>query len=138
MPRALNDKPCEVTFFDRISGSKLTLYFDLPTTENRMEYANSMVTRVGNKIKNNTIEVRQKWGSKILRGFKDGDFEKGKDMPVSSDPQSPHYDPEWKALVQKYASDVIAMLAMHVFESPLSSAAPDEDEEMEEGEPKNP
>jgi hypothetical protein len=138
MPRALNNKPCEVTFYDRISGSKITLYFGLPTTEERTTYINSMVTRVGNKIKNNTSEARQKWGLKILQGFKEGAFEKDDKVPVSSDPQSPHYDPEWKSLVKQFAADVIAMLAIHVFESSLNNAIPDEKEDAEEAETENP
>jgi hypothetical protein len=56
----------------------------------------------------------------ILTGIKDGDFEKGKNQPLSSDPNSPHYDPEWKSILQKHAPDIIEMLAVTVFDTSLS------------------
>ncbi len=127
MPRLLNDKkPCEVTFFDRISDSKLTIFYRLPTTVERVGYTNSLATRRGNKIESNVGTARLKYGTAIMLGFKDGDFEKEEGKPMASDPKSPNYDPEWKTFVRQYAQDVIEMLAMHVFESSLVSDEPDE------------
>jgi len=124
MPRLLNDKPCEVTFYDRISDSKITLLYRLPTTEERVAYTNSVVMRRGNKIESNIGAARLKGGSAILLGFKDGAFETDKG-PLSSDPASPNYDPAWKTIVRQYAPDVIEMLAIHVFESSLVNDSPD-------------
>ena len=127
MPRLLNDKkPCEVTFFDRISDSKLTIFYRLPTTVERVGYTNSLATRRGNKIESNVGTARLKYGTAIMLGFKDGDFETEEGKPMASDPKSPNYDPEWKTFVRQYAQDVIEMLAMHVFESSLGSDEPDE------------
>jgi len=127
MPRLLNDKkPCEVTFYDRISDSKLTIFYRLPTTEERVAYTNSLATRRGNKIESNVGTARLKYGTAIMLGFKDGDFEKEEGKPLASDPKSPNFDPLWKTFVRQYAQDVIEMLAMHVFESSLVSDDPDE------------
>lgn len=127
MPRLLNDKkPCEVTFFDRISDSKITLFYRLPTTEERVSYTNSLATRRGNKIESNVGTARLKYGSAILLGFKEGSFEKEEGKPIASDPASPNYDPAWKTVIRQYAQDVIEMLAVHVFETSLVSDTADE------------
>jgi len=136
MPRLLNDKkPCEVTFYDRISDSKLTIFYRLPTTVERVGYTNSLATRRGNKIESNVGTARLKYGTAILLGFKDGDFEKEEGNPLASDPKSPNYDPGWKTFVRQYAHDVIEMLAMHVFESSLISDVPDDEVEEKAADP---
>lgn len=126
MPRVLNDKPCEVTFFDRISDSRITLYYRLPTPEERIKYTNSGITRRGNKMEPRLGETRVNYGLLILTGFKDGDFEKAPRQPIASDQESPNYDPGWKSLVKQYAADVLEMLAVHVFEASLVSDLPDD------------
>jgi hypothetical protein len=120
MARMLSDKPCEVTFLDRISNTNLTLFYRLPTTEERVKYNNELIRRVGNKIENKAGETRLKYGLRILLGVSDGSFET-EQGPLSSDSQSPHYDPAWKNIVSAYASDVVEMLAIHAFEGSLSS-----------------
>ena len=131
MPRLLNDKPCEVTFHDRISDSDITLCYRLPTTEERIAYANEHVIRKGGAIKNNTGAARVKYGLLILTGFKEGAFAKEEGKPLSCDPQSPHYDAAWKTVVRKYASDILSLLAVHAFDASVVTAP--EDEEDEEG-----
>jgi len=134
MPRTLNDQPCEVTFFDRISNSKITLHYRMPTTEERIAYANEQIIRKGGKIKNNAGEARIKFGMKILTGFKDGDFEKGENQPLSADTKSPNYDAAWKTIIKQYASDVVALLCVHVFEASVVTQTPDaDDDDGEEG-----
>jgi len=128
MPRTLNDEICKMTFQDKISGDKLTIHYRLPESEERIAYTNAMVTRTGNKIKNTAGEARRKYGLLILAGFDDGSFDRGKGKPLSSDPKSPHYDPAWKAFVKKYASDVVELLAIMVFEASLSNIDPENDE----------
>lgn len=128
MPRTLNDQRCEVTFFDRLSNSKITLYYRMPTTEERIAYANAQILRKDGKVKNNTGEARIKYGLAILTGFKDGDFEKGENQPLSADPKSPHYDPAWKTVIKQYASDIVSLLAVHVFDASVITV-PDADED---------
>lgn len=133
MPRILNDKPYEVTFDDTISDTKITLSYRLPTTSERIKYSNSTITRKRNKIESTMGETRLKFGAAILIGFKEGAFATDKGI-LSSDPASPNYDSEWKSIIKKYAQDVIIMLAIHVFESPLSidDASDDDDDDDED------
>jgi hypothetical protein len=134
MPRELNDERCEVTFDDRISNSKITLYYRMPTSEERIAYQNAQIIRQGNKVKNNVGEARQKYGLALLVGFKDGCFSKAKNQPLSSDPQSPHYDPEWKAYIKKYASDIINLLAVHAFDASVFTET-NEDSDIDSEDP---
>jgi hypothetical protein len=128
MPRQLNNDPCEVTFLDRLSNSNITLSYRMPTTEERIKYANEQIVRKDGKIKNNAGETRIKYGLTILTGFKEGDFTKGENQPISADPKSPHYDPAWKTIIKQYASDIVSMLAVHVFEASVVSSVPDADD----------
>lgn len=121
MPRELSDKTCEVTFYDRISDSQITLLYRMPSTEERVKYSNALVTRRLNKIESSIGEARIKGGANILLGFREGAFSMPGKGVISSDPGAANYDPDWKANVRKYASDVLEMLAAHVFESALSA-----------------
>lgn len=128
MPRDLSENLSNaVTFFDRISDSKMTLYYELPTTEDRVAYTNSLATRRGTKVESNVGTARMKYGLKIFRGFKEGAFKKDGKL-IASDPASVNYDPAWKTFVRTRAQDVLEFLAMHVFESSLISDTPDEEE----------
>jgi hypothetical protein len=128
MPRQLNNEPCEVTFFDRLSNSKITLFYRMPTTEERIKYSNEQIIRKDGKVKNNTGEARIKYGLAILTGFKDGDFEKAEGQPLSSDPKSSHYDPAWKTIIKQYASDIVSLLAVHAFDASVVAQNTDTDE----------
>jgi hypothetical protein len=127
--RTLSDKPCKVTFADNIAGGNITLEFRLPTTEERITYSNSQVARHGRKVESILGDTRMKFGAKILTGITDGEFQKEDGKPLSSKPESKDYDAGWKALVEKFAPDVVAMLAMHVFENALSMGDEGEDKD---------
>jgi len=127
--RILSDEPCKITFSDNISGGSITVEYRPPTMEERIKYANSLVTRHGRKVEYTQGETRMKFGAKILTGITDGEFAKPGNKPVSSKSGSPDYAADWKALVEKYAPDVISMLAMHVFENALSKSEPEDDDE---------
>ncbi|RJP59044.1 MAG: hypothetical protein C4549_02855 [Deltaproteobacteria bacterium] len=143
MPRELSDKPCEVTFNDQISGDKITLYYRMPTSQEKIKYTNGYVTRRGNKIVSTLGELRMKAGAAVLIGFKTGAFSVlGKGL-ISSKLGDDNYDPDWKAVVKQYAPDVIEMLSIHVFESSLlrdisqgagaMEVLPDEEDDWGEG-----
>lgn len=134
MPRILSDQPCLVTFFDNISGDKITLKYRLPTTEERIKYTNSQVSRHGRKVESTMGETRQKYGLRVLLGITDGNFQKADGKPLSSNQESPAYDPDWKTVIAKFAPDVVAMLAMHVFENSLTTDEP-ETEGVDEEDP---
>lgn len=120
MPRELSNEPCELTFDDRISGDKITLYYRVPSTQERVKYTNGYVTRQGNKVLATLGELRMKAGAAIFVGFKTGAFSvPGKGL-ISSRPGDPNYDPGWKAAINQHAPDFIEMLAIHVFEMPMT------------------
>ncbi len=123
MPRELSNEPCELTFDDRISGDKITVFYRMPTSQERVKYANGYVTRQGNKIVSSLGELRMKAGAAVLVGFKKGAFSvPGKGL-ISAEPTDPNFDPEWKKIVIKYAPDVVEMTAIHAFESSLIRSA---------------
>lgn len=130
MPRMLNDLPCEVTFRDNISNSEITLQYRLPTTAERVAYGNSAIIRRGKVTINNLGATRLKYGAAIITGFQEGAFATEKGV-LSPDPQSPHYDPDWKNKVMQFAPEIIQVLAMRVFENSLEIAPASEEEEEE-------
>jgi hypothetical protein len=114
-----------LTFDDRISGDKITLYIRVPTTQERVKYTNGYVTRKSGKIVATIGELRMKAGSAVLLGFKPtdengvGGFKiPGKGL-ISSKPGDPNYDAGWKAAIRQFAPDFIEMTAIHVFEAPM-------------------
>lgn len=105
---------------DAISGGIISLYYRLPTNEERIAFQRASLVRnkgAGGK-KQVTFDpnaARQKYGLAILTGFGDDAFTvNGK--PVSSDPESQNYLATWKELVGETASDMVAALAVTVFE----------------------
>lgn len=136
MPLRLTDELNELKVHDNISGSDIVLYYRNPTTAENVRYTNSLVVREKNKLVNRTGETRMKFGAEILMGIRDGDFERkigGKYLPLSSTPGSENYDSTWKDQVIQYASYLIELLAVHVFERP----AVEEEGEEEDGPEKN-
>ncbi len=131
--RALSDAPCAMTFNDKISGDQITLFYRMPTSEEQIEYDNSLVERKRNKIVSKTGEIRQRYGRKILTGIGEGSFgvpgKNGKLVPLSSDPEQKGYKEDWKKLVEKHAPDVVSMLAFVVFEQSLERDDPEGTEE---------
>jgi len=138
MARRLGSTENTLNIQDNLSGTEIGLHYRMPTTKETSAYANGMVQRKGNKMKRQLGEMRQKFGARILTGFNDGNFEKPvgeKWMPISSNPKSQQYDPDWKALIKEQASDIIEALAIHVFEVSVSiQDAEDGDEEMADDE----
>ena len=106
---------------DPVSGEVLTLYFRMPTPEERAGFAIAQFERTGKEVRMRTTEARQEYGLKILEGFPDGTFEKqngeGKRIPAfSSDSQSPFFNTVWKELALKHGAHLIELLAVHVFD----------------------
>jgi hypothetical protein len=132
MPRDLTKSDTnELEVDDRLSGSKLMLYYRMPTTSERVQYQRKLIKRERNKIKDNSYETRLEYGALILTGFRKGDFiVEGK--TISSDPQDLDYYPTWKTLLNDTAADLLVALAFAVFES-VSTGSGVEFEEEEEG-----
>jgi hypothetical protein len=132
MPRILSNEPCRVTFEDNIAGGNITVLYRLPTTEERIKYANSNVSRHGRKVESILGDTRMKFGRKIFVGITDGDFVKADGTPLSSNPKSPNYDETWKTIIETHAPDVISMLAVHVFENALTLGDGSDEKEVED------
>ncbi|MDY7034561.1 MAG: hypothetical protein SV375_00135 [Thermodesulfobacteriota bacterium] len=130
MARELSEELNELKVQDNISNSSIVLYYRTPTTEENIQYTNESIVRRRNKITSRLGEARQKFGLKILEGFRAGDFTKkidGRSVPLASDPKSNEYDPEWKILIAKHAPDIIEILAIHAFENAAETADVEED-----------
>jgi len=123
MPRIIGEGVInEFILNDPHSGDRIVLYYRFPTAEERINYMSAEFERDGDKIKMKVGEARQNFGSKILLGIRKGDLlfkEDGKPIrPVCSDPEDPDFIPEWKALVEVKAADLIEALAQHAFGIP--------------------
>lgn len=122
MPRRLSKTETnELSLYDHISGSDIVLTYRMPTTQEREGYANASVKRTRKGMKFQVVQARQEFGLKILAGIREGDFEvedgKGGWTPLSSDPESPNYREDWKAVVGELAPDLVQALAGHVFDA---------------------
>lgn len=129
----------ELTLNDQVSGDQVTFQYRLPTTEERVQYNRQLWKRERNKVKSAVEETRQLFGNKIMIGFTKGAFAKlvdGKTVLYASYPADPDYDPEWRALVKKYAGDLLSFLAATVFEGTSRSidVLPEGDDEEGTGE----
>lgn len=134
MPRIMDDGVNTLKIWDNISGSELEVQYRTPTTEEYNAFLNESIKRKRNKVLFRTAQARLKFGLKILTGIREGDFmvkKKGKLVPLVSDPESRGYDPEWKQKMEKHAADIVALLAVHVFENP-AEAVDDADEPGED------
>jgi len=139
MARRLSADVNELILQDRLSNSEIVFYYRLPTTAERLAYAGQRSQRIGNKVKDKSFETRLKGAKKILTGIREGDFEipdgKGKFVPLASDPASPHYRQDWKEKVEEYGSDLLELLAYHVFEFSVVDQRPGQEETAEAKEP---
>ncbi|MCK4788219.1 MAG: hypothetical protein KAV87_31035, partial [Desulfobacteraceae bacterium] len=103
-------------------------------------FSNESIQRKRNKILFRTAQARHKFGLAIFSGVREGDFiikRGGKKIPIASDPKSPNHDPNWKDLMMRHASDIIELLAAHVFENPAETLEEsDEDLTAEDAEKK--
>jgi hypothetical protein len=140
MARILGTDRNTLRLYDNISGSNIELYYRNPTTDERAAYSNQTISRKRNKVKMAFGETRQKFGAKILVGFREGDFISPGGNPISSDNDSPNYQANWKDQICEHAADLIQLLAATVFEGSAEVEDPegdDEDDDLDEGPEKN-
>jgi len=132
MARRLGAQNNKFELQDNLSDSTIVLFYRMPTTEEIAAYSNGMVQRKGNKLKRQVGEMRQKYGALILTGVGPQSFEKkagDKWLPVISDPAAKDFDKDWKSHVAAQAPDIIEALAIHVFETSVQLAEPDDEED---------
>lgn len=133
MARRLGEVVNEMIMKDKLSDTEICFFYRFPTTKERVAYENERFQRKKKKVVNRTVETRLKYGLKILKGVRIGDFVKeidGEWKPISSDSGAEHYDPDWKEHVEKYAADLVMELAFRVFEFSVEETE-DDDEETE-------
>jgi len=100
-------------------GVEVGVFHREPTTEEIHKYNSEAIRRKGQNVKFRHSKAQFKFGAKILKGIVEGDFgvpdQDGKIVPISSDPESPDYRQDWKALLLKMAPAVVITLAAAVF-----------------------
>jgi hypothetical protein len=119
-------------FSDPVGGGKIVLHYATPTATQVKVYRQQSITRKNGKVIFNNFDPALRFGLEILTGFEEGAF--GYDgQPISSDPASPNYRPDWKDLLKDTASDVVTLFAQSVFDG-LRAGKADEDLTFGEGE----
>lgn len=136
MARRESDKQNELKIHDNLSDSDITLLFRMPTTKERQNYQNMVLGRKRNKINYNQAAARLEFGLKILTGFNEGDFERkigDRHVPFSYQEGTENYYPEWREWIGKHASDLVMLLAAHVYDvSAVINEADDMDDSDDE------
>ncbi len=88
----------------------------MPTNEERAAYQNGAFERRGQKLRSRIFENRLKFGARIITGFRKGTLGVG-GKTFSSEPDDPDYRQDWKDLLLLHAGDVVASIAVAVFEN---------------------
>ena len=133
MPRIMDDGLNTFRIQDNISNSELEVYYRMPATEERTAFSNEAIQRKRNQVVFRTAQTRLKFGLKILTGIREGDFivkKEGKNVSLISNSNADGYDPEWKQKMKTYASDIVELLAAHVFENPAEALETDDDDNL--------
>lgn len=114
MARKLTDEPQTLLVRDPISGTLITLYYRIPTSEERVAYQTSAFRMEGQQRQLRLGETRLKFGLEILTGFAPGDFSLVRDgQEVPLDPET---DSDWKEHLGRHAADLVSFLGQYVFE----------------------
>ena len=140
MPRIIGENiENQLLIPDKFAGGFCTVFYRPGTTEERIAYPSAQWERKDGKIRNRRREALLDYGEMVILGFEEGYFKFKTPSPqktndegkgggeeelrtISSDPESKNYDPNWKALLRKYAPDVLEAVAEHVFEPPVAIA----------------
>ncbi len=125
MGRILQNESHALAIQDPVSGSVITLYYRLPTSEERVGYQLAAFRIEGGQRRFCLGEARLKFGLEILTGFGEGDFlipEDGRLVPLH-----PERHPDWKARLGEHAPDLVSYLGQQVFEG-LRARPPEERE----------
>lgn len=116
------EKNKTITF--TLDGNEYEFYFNEPQTEDRIKYLSNTVNKIRGKISNSLEKIYQnKFDSicSLITGFPE-EIEEGKPQfvlkgkPISSDPDSPNYNENWKELVLPNFINQIIVFSTKVFE----------------------
>jgi len=106
-------------------GEDVEIYYRNPTSAELAAFRATQVRRKKNKLINNIFAARMEGGRKVMTGIRDGDFEFEGGL-ISSDPHSPDFRQDWKALLVKHLPVVVEGVGRAAFEAGL-----DDDDDME-------
>ena len=95
----------ELRIQDPISGTVLTVYYRMPTSEERVAYDSAKYQKVGDKLEIRLTEAGQIFGEKIITGFPEGTF-----VFKGSDPGTVPFTGENSGLSQLPASEASGRL----------------------------
>ena len=115
MPRDLGNKNNKAIIKDGISGSEIELTYRTPRSSELQGYYSQSIKRHGGKTISNAVAARVAFAGVILTGIRDGDFAIN-DKPLSSNPESPDHDAEWKNKVAECAPDILDTFILSVFD----------------------
>ncbi|GBC62486.1 hypothetical protein DENIS_3458 [Desulfonema ishimotonii] len=142
----LGEETKQMEVVDNLSGDSAVFTHCIPKTSDITAYQNMAYQRKGKKIVNQQALAREKYGLKILKGIRTGDFvipasvhpgvAEGKCapadgdtyVPISSDPASEYYVEDWKKWVLKGGAHLIQYLAGQVFDLPAEGKEIDEED----------
>lgn len=117
----------ELTLRDSVSGTDIVFYHRTPTTADRVRYQAARYRRDGTRLVMCFRSAAIAAGAGVLTGIREGDFTLGRDesgqpVPLSSDPASPHYRPDWKDHVEAMAGDLLFILGHVLFEGQVDTS----------------
>ncbi len=119
--RDLGKQDNKATITDAISGTEIQLHYRSPKASELQEFYSNSIYRRNSKTVSNAVAARIAFALKIITGLRDGDF--GIDgKPISSNPQSEDYFPEWKKLIEEKAADILDSFVFMVFENSRAQA----------------
>lgn len=110
--RDLTAKRNVIDYDDPISGLTHTIFYRLPTNDERVAYSSDFVLREGDevKVREDVFAVRLKHGSKLILGFQKGTL--GVDgKAIASDPDDEDFCKEWKDHLVAGAPEVVVAVA---------------------------
>ena len=139
MARILDAERNALEIDDKISGSVLEIYYQMPTNAQRIRYSNALTVRKGGKVKiaRDIFLIQAKFGQELLTGIKKGDFIAG-GKAFASESTDPDFDPKWKEHMLAGAADILAYLARTVFGAVDKPAEGVEFEELDAEDLENP
>lgn len=103
------------------------LYYRIPTTSELQKYKSSVIKIKDGKVKYqlDDVKVKMAFGALVCNGIREGDFGR-RGVPISSDPESKHYDAQWKQILRNKFPQLVVTLASMVFDGvrPVGEEAP--------------
>jgi hypothetical protein len=112
---------------DPISNTTIGWYYRLPTSDERLQYKNKVISRgsAGVIVSENADEIMQDFAFDMIIGFRLGDFERrlddGSYLAFSWKPEDENYYPEWRQWLRDNAMDLVTPLGIKLFiERPIS------------------